>query len=80
MMYKKEVGQILGSDQLLCVWGKMMSGLVFVFFVVDGVVVEFWEVQEFAQGHAEDSCDFVEGADFGVLAFASEDVVYCGLA
>ncbi len=29
-----------------CVW-KMMSGLVFVFFVVDGVVIEFWEVQEF---------------------------------
>lgn len=22
MMYKKEVGQILGSDQLLCVWGE----------------------------------------------------------
>ena len=26
-------------------WGL---GLVFIFFVVNGVVVEFWEVQEFA--------------------------------
>ena len=77
MMYKKEVGQMLGLSSFFLRVGKMMSGLVFIFFVVDGVVVEFWKVQEFAQSHAEDGCDFVEGADLGVFAFASEDIVYC---
>ena len=60
------------------VW-RLLGLLIVIFFILKGIIIQFWKIKKFTQCHSKYISNFVKGAYLRILAVSMNNIVYCGL-